>query len=107
MRARKTEWRNANPEKRRAAMANCRTKRLCAVGTYTPEDIARIYKDQRGRCAYCRAKLNHKFHVDHIKPLARGGTNWPRNLQVTCASCNHHKHAADPIVHAQRSGLLI
>jgi 5-methylcytosine-specific restriction protein A len=36
-------------------------------------------------CAACGRPAEH---VDHIQPIARGGTNHPGNLQALCASCN-------------------
>jgi 5-methylcytosine-specific restriction endonuclease McrA len=78
-----------------------------AEGTHTDADISNIRKLQGGRCAYCRARLNGGGHLDHIQPLARGGTNWPANLQLTCQPCNNRKHAKDPITFAQGLGLLL
>lgn len=48
-----------------------------------------------------------KGHIDHITPLKLGGSNWPRNLQLLCASCNIIKNAKDPIAHMQSLGFLI
>ncbi len=31
------------------------------------------------------------LNVDHIKPLCRGGTSHPDNLQVLCEQCNYSK----------------
>lgn len=66
----------------------------------------RIVYLQAGRCACCRKRLAD-FHVDHIVPLARGGTNDRRNMQVLCPSCNLDKGANDPIEFAQRQGRLL
>ena len=100
-------WAQANPEKR-TATANKRRARLTgAGGTYTAEDIKAIYKAQRGRCGYCRASLKAGYEVDHIKAIARGGTNDRSNLQLLCETCNRRKHALDPIEFAQRMGLLL
>jgi 5-methylcytosine-specific restriction endonuclease McrA len=30
-------------------------------------------------------------HIDHIIPVARGGDDWPGNLQVTHSACNVRK----------------
>lgn len=32
------------------------------------------------------------FHIDHIKPLAKGGNNEDSNLTVSCRECNLSKH---------------
>ena len=40
-------------------------------------------------CNYCMARLDHHHVViDHITPVARGGSDHPSNLQVVCARCN-------------------
>lgn len=102
------EWHAANPEASRALYARKRAKRKGAVGTFTRDDIRRIAKLQRSRCAYCRIKITARaWHIDHIMPLALGGTNWPTNLQLTCAPCNTRKQAQHPIDFARRSGLLL
>lgn len=36
--------------------------------------------------------MNNVFDVDHIRPLSRGGSNWPDNLACACASCNRSKN---------------
>lgn len=106
IRVRIAEWQRANPEKRRANEATRRAKKIAAEGSYTPEDIERLKETQKGKCVYCRVFLK-RFHVDHIMPLSKGGSNWPINLQLTCGSCNSQKGATHPVVFAQRIGLLI
>lgn len=40
-------------------------------------------------CKYCGEKLNLKTHtIDHILPVAHGGTEHPDNLVMCCAGCN-------------------
>lgn len=116
------EWNHANTDKRNQYVYNYREKepdrcklhqhnrraRLSgAEGSYTPDDIARILSDQKGKCAYCRKSIRKTYHVDHISPLAKGGSNRPSNLQLTCKSCNSRKHATDPIDFARQIGRLL
>ena len=100
-------WRAENPEKARASDRNKKAIRKGAEGTHTQADIERIYSAQKGKCAHCKVKIKSGYHVDHIKPLSRGGSNWPRNLQLLCPACNMRKHATDPVVFAQREGMLL
>lgn len=41
-----------------------------------------------GRCWICGGEANS---IDHVKPLARGGSKWPANLRPACRSCNSKK----------------
>lgn len=65
-------------------------------GHFTAADVERIKGQQKNRCGACRKPLK-KYHIDHHIPLARGGTNEARNIQLLCPSCNHSKSARDPI----------
>ena len=65
---------------------------------------------QKGKCAYyatCRKSIRNGFHIDHILALSKGGSNWIRNIQLTCASCNLSKQAKHPLVFARQIGLLL
>jgi 5-methylcytosine-specific restriction endonuclease McrA len=99
--------REANPERYRAYKKNYKLRKKGARGSHTGDDILAILKAQKGKCAYCRIKVGKKYHVDHIIPLFRDGSNDRKNLQILCARCNHTKHAKDPIVFAQSLGMLI
>lgn len=62
-----------------------------APGTHTPQDVQRIFEAQQGKCYYCKKTLT-KYHVDHVIPITRGGSNDPSNLVVTCPTCNLRKN---------------
>lgn len=87
-----------NPPDRISQRSACHKRRLRIRengGQYTKLDIENIFKGQRGKCAYCR-KILKKFHIDHIVPLSKNGSNWPRNIQLLCASCNLAKNSKMP-----------
>ena len=44
-------------------------------------------------CVYCDARVN--LVVDHLVPLARGGTDHLKNLVLACGECNNLKGAMD------------
>ncbi|WP_410171212.1 HNH endonuclease [Agrobacterium tumefaciens] len=100
-------WRLKNPESARSHGAKNRAKRRSAEGTYTKSDVSRLLILQGRKCAECKKNLSDKYHVDHIMPLARGGSNWPTNLQILCQSCNQSKHARDPFEWARSKGRLL
>jgi 5-methylcytosine-specific restriction protein A len=49
-----------------------------------------ILARDRWTCQQCGARATH---VDHVVPVARGGTDHPGNLQALCAGCNLAKGA--------------
>ena len=44
-------------------------------------------------CAGCKKTFDSRqyLHVDHIKPMAKGGKTVEENLQILCRTCNHRK----------------
>lgn len=48
-----------------------------------------VYERDEGKCVYCESKRNLEF--DHIIPLAKGGSDTVRNLQILCQKCNRQK----------------
>lgn len=105
MRARTALYRQINPEKPRIWNRNRRARLAGASGAHTQADIQTIYANQGGQCVYCPGRLGDAYHVDHVTPLCRGGSNDPSNLQLTCESCNLTKGARDPLEHARLIGL--
>lgn len=102
-------WRGVNADKVKSMRRNRRASIKNAEGTHTSDDIAEIYDRQNGVCAEptCGKDLTDGYHVDHIMPLALGGTNWPSNLQCLCPTCNLRKHAKHPIDWARENGRLL
>jgi len=50
-----------------------------------------LYREQKGRCAYCGAELHGKFHLDHKIPISRRGLTRRDNLCCVCSACNLSK----------------
>lgn len=50
--------------------------------------LLKKWEQQRRSCAYCPAPATT---VDHVIPLARGGTNYEGNLVPACKRCNSAK----------------
>lgn len=84
------------PEQYKAKSARRRARKLAAGGAFTAEDIARKYKEQNGCCRWCGTALGEKYDADHIIPLARGGSNGPENICLSCKPCNQKKGAKLP-----------
>src|SRR5437763_10222225 len=69
-----------------------------------PAEIDRRVRDAaRNRCGYCLSPqrlVMARLEVEHIIPLARGGTDDEMNLWLACPICNGHKsdktQAVDP-----------
>lgn len=65
---------------------------LAEFDPVAPQEYAKqMLESQAGRCWWCGASLNGKYHVDHRVPYSRGGSNELSNLCVTCPSCNCRK----------------
>jgi hypothetical protein len=86
------QYQKANPhyrlihsQKRRAL------ETLQAVGKITTKDIKEILKRFHNKCAYCGIRLKKSKHLDHVKPLIKGGLHTKTNLVPACARCNCSK----------------
>lgn len=102
-------WKKANKEAVNTYSRNRRTRIKGQEGSHSVADITDIRRLQKDRCAMpeCRCNLRGKGHVDHITPIASGGSNYRSNLQLLCAPCNYTKATHDMFVLAKRSGRLL
>lgn len=55
----------------------------------------KIIKRDGYRCRACGFAVQDgaRLHVDHIKPVSKGGKTKAENLQTLCAACNLGKGA--------------
>ena len=103
-------WRLANPKKARDILNKSEQKRRAAkrgcAENFTLAEIRALRLKTGNRCAYCGNK-EKRLTIDHITPLAKGGSNSIRNIQFLCKSCNSKKQDRDPITFAQSLGYLL
>ena len=99
------QYRKEHPEELsgidRAHKHKRKAQKKAVGGSYTPQQIQEQLKRQKARCHYCKVKLE-KYHVDHVIPLARGGSNDIHNIVLACPTCNMHKH--DKLLHEWLEG---
>ena len=100
-------WAAENPGKKCANESRRRAKKRNVGGHFTDQDIAKIFKMQKGKCAYCHVSLGKRYDRDHIIPLSAGGSNWPSNIQLLCDFCNSSKGAKHPVEYARALGRLL
>ena len=75
------------------------TKRLL-----TARDKEKVARRAHGYCEYCKSRADYSpdtFSIEHIIPLARGGSHDLSNLALSCQGCNNRKfisiEAEDPV----------
>ena len=97
------------PEKKSIKDANRRALRMGSIERHTSDDVDRIIQAQNFRCACCgiSVKSRESRHVDHITPLAKGGSNGPSNLQILCVRCNLSKGDRHPADFMRARGFLL
>lgn len=84
-------WKRNNKEKVLCTNRNRWALKKGAEGRHSEQDIENILKEQNYLCNGCSVFLE-SYHVDHMIPLSRGGSNWPSNLQCLCSYCNCSKN---------------
>jgi len=100
-------WAKANPEANRVRVQNRRARKLANGGECSKGLVDKLLILQKGKCPCCGNSLGKDYHLDHIVPLARGGSNSDSNMQLLTKVCNMQKHAKDPVDFMQERGFLI
>ena len=98
------QWRRDNSELVRTQKSNRRARELGNGGTLSPGITKKLYEQQQGLCPCCGLPLEVDYHLDHIFPLALGGTNSDDNVQLLRAVCNMQKGALPPEVFMEKRG---
>ncbi len=83
-------WIAAYPEKKARLRYARKARELAAPGEATAAQIRARLDFYGGLCWVCGAEATT---IDHVIPLAKGGSNWPANLRPACRSCNARKGA--------------
>jgi 5-methylcytosine-specific restriction endonuclease McrA len=82
-----------------AQSAHSAKRRKAGVKRVSPNLIRRLLNQQYHICPLCKRWLSYgpdggqAMHIDHIVPIAKGGTHEESNLQITHARCNMKKAA--------------
>lgn len=100
-------YRNNNKDKRVAWENKRRAAKNASLGQHTSDDIKALFVLQKAKCASCHCDISKSYHVDHITPLSKGGSNDYKNLQLLCPPCNLKKHNKDGIQWANLNGKLL
>jgi hypothetical protein len=70
---------------------NYAARKRQASGVHAAGDVLRQLASQGWRCYWCVADVAAKYQVDHLLPLARGGSNGRENIVIACAFCNQSR----------------
>lgn len=107
VRAAERAYRAANPEKSRLAEHTRRARKKAVGGKLSPGLSKKLMQLQKGMCLCCALPLGDDFHLDHVMPLALGGTNTDDNIQLLHSLCNQKKRSTHPVEFMQRRGFLL
>lgn len=89
-RQRSLDWKRRNVEHNLSLNRNRQARIKAAEGHHTGSDILDLFDKHSGFCL-CGHDLTLGYHVDHVIPVVRGGSNWPSNLQLLCQPRNDSK----------------
>lgn len=101
------QYRTQNLEKYRMHAQNRRARIHDSGGFFTLKQIHALRVLQKDKCVNCKKSIKTNMHIDHIMPIAKGGSNDIKNIQLLCPKCNFKKNDTDPIIWAQQNGRLL
>jgi 5-methylcytosine-specific restriction endonuclease McrA len=84
------QWQEHNRDRAAALKSAARLARRAAVGRASADAIAARVAMWGGMCWLCGVEATE---IDHVKPIAAGGSGWPANLRPICSPCNRSKGA--------------
>jgi len=63
--------------------------------TFSTRFRLNLFIERQGSCASCQSRIQagKSWDIDHVLPLALGGSNAPQNLQLLCKPCHIQKTA--------------
>jgi 5-methylcytosine-specific restriction endonuclease McrA len=86
-RAQKRAWTKTPRGRAKRAAEDARRR---ASGYISPKTVVALREEAHGICPYCYGPIE-TGHLDHIVPIASGGTNERDNLIWCCGVCNMRK----------------
>jgi 5-methylcytosine-specific restriction endonuclease McrA len=86
-------WGQNNPDSLLAIVHRRRAKRYQNGGSYTVQEWKELKSHYNHTCLCCgKQEPEIKLTVDHVIPIARGGTDNIDNIQPLCRKCNASKN---------------
>ena len=93
--ARMRKWQKANPNVTREHNHRRRAKiREATVVPFSQEELLKRMAYFGNKCWMCGGPFEH---IDHVKPISKGGPHMLSNLRPSCRSCNSSKGAKWPL----------
>lgn len=82
-------YKKLNRERLTHHEATRRARKRAAEGSFTFDEWVELCITYENVCLACNQE--RPLTIDHIKPLAQGGSNWISNIQPLCKECNSVK----------------
>lgn len=95
VRDRSKKWAEENPDRKRTLWQKSEANRRARINNQFVENIDRdvVFETHGGICGICVKPIIGKFHIDHVKPLSKGGLHCYANVQPAHPDCNQRKSA--------------